>query len=431
MANVNDRNRPFQRAARVFSALSGNTGLIVAASLMIALGIWLRVQGLGFPPHFTFDEHHFVENARPYLTGGVDRNDHPPLGKLLIATALHWFGDKPTSWRFFPLCFGFVTIALAGAMAERLFRDWRAGLIAAAFVAVDGFFISYSRAALLDGMLTCFVLASALAAVTARSFGGVLLASALVGLAASIKFSGITMVGAIVVFTLVLGRAPRLSVLAIGTVLVVYFAQFSLGLALMHRPYGVEDVWKATFDLTRHHLALTDMTNPATSHWYTWFFPIRPLMHAWEPIPGGARVMSSMGNPLLWWSVSAAVLWALSSAADAALVRLRKLPQNATGFFAEHRFAILSLLMLWALPVLPWIISRRDSYIYHYLPAYGFGLVLVAGSLFHLYKKHVAGGLLALLLIAEVSVFYAPIWGKHPLTHRAIEQRLVLKSWGR
>jgi dolichyl-phosphate-mannose--protein O-mannosyl transferase len=87
--------------------------------------------------------------------------------------------------------------------------------------------------------------------------------------------------------------------------------------------------------------------------------------------------------------------------------------------------------MLWALPVVPWVISRRDSYIYHYLPAYGFGLVLVAGVVFHLYKKHLAAGLLALLLIAEVSVFYAPIWGKYPLSHKAIEQRLVLKSWGR
>jgi dolichyl-phosphate-mannose-protein mannosyltransferase len=411
------------------SRFSGDAGLLLAAGSMIAFGIALRLQNLGFPAHFTFDEHHFVENARPYLTAGIDRNDHPPLGKLLIALSMRWLGDTPTGWRFFPLCLGTANIALAAGIAQRLFRDWRAASMAAAFVAVDGFFISYSRTALLDGMLTCFFLASALVIATAHRWRDVVLASVLIGLALSIKFSGITLAGAVVIVTLVMGRAPRLAVLALGAAVAVYFLQYSIGLAVTGRDFGPRAVWEATLALTKHHLALTDMTNPATSHWYTWFKPRRPLVLAWVPVDGGARVMTSLGNPLLWWSVNLAVLWAIIGLAESGLRRLRKLPERASGFFAEHRFAIFALVMFYLLPIVPWIVSRRDSYIYHYLPAYGFGLILVAGAVAQLYKRSLAAGLVTLILVAEVSVFYAPVWGKYPITHRAIAQRLFVETW--
>jgi dolichyl-phosphate-mannose-protein mannosyltransferase len=410
---------------RLRARLGGDAGLIALCLAMIAFGIGLRAWDLGFPRHFTFDEHHFVENARAYLAGQVDRNDHPPLGKLILALGIRWFGDNPLGWRIFPFGFGLVNVALVAALAARLFAGWRPALIAAALVAADGFFIAYSRAALLDGMLTCFVLASALATIEARSWRGVLVASVLVGLAVSIKFSGITPAAAIAVFTLVLRRAPQRSVLALGAVLVVYGLVFSLGLAISGREAGPRAVWEATGALTQHHLALTDMTNPATSHWYTWFLPVRPILLSLEPVPGGARVMSMLGNPLLWWSVSLGVLLGLVSFVE----RIGKRGPPAAGFFTEHRAAIGTLILFWLLPIVPWIVSRRDSYIYHYLPAYGFGVILVAGWLAHVYAKRLLYGLLVLLLLAEVSVFYAPVWAKVPITHEAVAQRLFVKSW--
>src|SRR5581483_4403071 len=57
----------------------------VVLAMMLAGGVVLRLRNIGFPPRFTFDEHHFVPNARRYLVGEADDNDHPPLGKLLIA----------------------------------------------------------------------------------------------------------------------------------------------------------------------------------------------------------------------------------------------------------------------------------------------------------------------------------------------------------
>ncbi|MFW5740510.1 MAG: phospholipid carrier-dependent glycosyltransferase, partial [Myxococcota bacterium] len=121
----------------------------------------LRTGGYS-PAHLTFDEHHFVPNAQNYLAGKADTNDHPPLGKLLIASAIALFGDTAAIWRLPALLAGLLSIFLAYRLAARLFRDERAGWFAAVFVAVDGFFISYARTALLDGVLAMFMLASAL-----------------------------------------------------------------------------------------------------------------------------------------------------------------------------------------------------------------------------------------------------------------------------
>ena len=67
--------------------------------IAVAIGIWLRAQRLGEPAGLAWDEHHFVRTAQNYLVGAKDWNDHPPLGKLLIAQGIHWFGDVSFAWR--------------------------------------------------------------------------------------------------------------------------------------------------------------------------------------------------------------------------------------------------------------------------------------------------------------------------------------------
>src|SRR6185436_1898052 len=148
--------------AQVREAVLANPLLVSVCAALVVGGVWLRAQHLMFPPNLSFDEHHFVENARNYLAGRADWNDHPPLGKLLIALMIRLRGDNAVAWRTAPLLFGFGTIVLAHELARRLFQRWQAGLVAAAFVAAEGSLIAYSRTALLDGMLTFFCLAAAL-----------------------------------------------------------------------------------------------------------------------------------------------------------------------------------------------------------------------------------------------------------------------------
>ncbi len=87
------------------------------------------------------------------------------------------------------------------------------------------------------------------------------------------------------------------------------------------------------------------------------------------------------------------------------------------------------LFILWAVPLCPWIFTDRDPYIYHYLPSYAVALVLVAGLMMWLYRRQRVLGLAGLLLIANVSIYYAPVWGQLPLTRDGYRDRLFMRSW--
>ncbi len=89
----------------------------------------------------------------------------------------------------------------------------------------------------------------------------------------------------------------------------------------------------------------------------------------------------------------------------------------------------LALLLCWCAPIVPWIVSTRDSYLYHYLPAHAFGAVLVATLLDARYARARMPALVSVLALGQVSLFYAPIWGQLPITQHGVERRLFLRSW--
>lgn len=418
-------------------ALAGfraHAALIIAVTLMIGFGVWLRAQRLGYPDVMTWDEHHFVVNARAYLTGQPDGNDHPPLGKLLMAQLMHSRGDDAVSWRLPSLLLGCASVLFAGALARWARGTASAFFFGAALVAIDGFFISYSRVALLDGMLASLCLAAMSVTLSSRTPLGVAAGAALLGSACAVKFSAIVLVPVLLWAALSKPR-PVWSGVATLFAPVTYVGWYAWGLSLSQRPAGPMDVFAETKRLYLHHAALTHWKHPALTHWYEWFLPKKPLLLRANTLEDGrVKMLSSLGNPLLWWLVDLAVLVVAVALIAGALGYLKKRGVRSAlggvrGLLDTPAGKRLALLLLWAAPVAPWILSKRDSYLYHYLPAYAFGTVLVATLLDALYQRARIAGLLLLLVIAQVSFYYSPIWGQLPLTPHGIQDRLFIKSW--
>lgn len=399
----------------------------------IALGAWLRAQRLAEPAGLAWDEHHFVRTAQGYLRGEHDWNDHPPLGKLLIAQCIHWFGDHSWAWRASALASGVLNIGLAGLLAARLFQSWRAGLLAAAFLAGDGFFIAYSRTALLDGVVATFTLASACAVARARHAWQVGLAALLVGLGSAVKFSVVVMLVPVVGVTL-FGRAPLWSASLVALGPLAYFLIYRHGLRLQHEPHGLGDVIAATQKLYEHHAKLTEMKHPMVSAWYTWLLPTKPITMRFSEVDGVVRSMTSMGNPLLWWAASASVVTTAANGLSTlwlvfrAKLRARPTPLEAIGAIAP---AEAWSLLFWLLPLLPWMLTSRDSYLYHYLPAYGFAVVLVAGKVGLLVEGQRRAGWLAAGAITLCSWWVSPVSAEIPVSRVGYELRLWLPAWRR
>jgi dolichyl-phosphate-mannose--protein O-mannosyl transferase len=418
------------------------TPLCALIAAMLALGIFLRVYAFDYPSNFLFDEHHFVENARNYLHNKADWNDHPPLGKLIIAQSILALGDTSTGWRLPSLLFGLLTIVVGGFSAARLFKSARAGWLAAAFLSVDGFLIAYSRGALLDGFLA-FSLALALLIVTLPVNVWTALAAGLVaGFALSIKFSGIAVVLPCVLM-LLFARLPLKRLLGYATVfgaalVAVYFAQYARGLALAGQASGPLDVINDTHRLLDHHAGLTDMKNPWVSGWITWFLPVRPVMLAHGQHVGASRILTSLGNIALWWSATLAlavvvgifltkgIAWALAPADRDNTETWKQAPVS---FVKANGHSVLLVLSGCFGFLAPWILTHRDSYIYHYLPSYLALLLLLAGIVDWLGRSRYRQLLGYVGIVLLVAAFYAPVWSTLEISPAAVPLRLFLGSW--
>jgi len=410
---------------------------VVVCVLLVGLGVALRMRSLGLPEGFTFDEHHFVDNARNYLRGAPDGNDHPPLGKLTIAVSIWLLGDTAFAWRLPALIAGLFIVASGAVLARRLFPTPLAAWLAAGLLAADGFLIAYSRTGLIDGQLTALSLGALTLAVVRPRSGMLVVAGLLAGLAANVKFSGIAALGPI---ALVLSVAPmsrrRRASTAVGAALAFalgYLTPWWIGLAMTHQPAGVGSVVAKTWQLAQLHATATTMGNSLASSWPTWLVSLKPIVMSSVGPRAATRMAIALGNPLTWLASTFAVLASLGAivwiGARRTLERVETPAAASTGYWATHGFGSMVLVVGWVAFLSPWILTRRDPYIYHYLPCYALAVILLAGALSWIAQRRRRVVLVFALLVLDVAAFYTPVWARLPLTQEALESRLLLRSW--
>lgn len=399
---------------------------VMVASL-IMLGVALRVQRLGVPSHFTFDEELFARPAFGYLMGHADGNDHPPLGKLLIAVGILLFGPNPVGFRFASLVFGLYTLVVVKWLGTALFRSQRAGWFACAAFAADGFFIGYSRCGLMDGVLVCFVLFAFLAAVTARTPLQVASSALLVGLATSIKWSGAFAVFPAAAAVLAMGQVPRWSVLLFGVAPLVHVGIWLSGLALTGQPSNLPALFELMVSLFKHHQELGSHDNGLASPWYSWMLMWHPIVVKLSPHGIGSTYASTVSNPALW---AAATICLLFVPGAAVVSKVRTLLGRAPLLDGERLRPMLLAWLGWLSLLAPWMVGRgKFTFHYHYLPSFGFALLLVAGGGALLEKKHAEVVLAVVALSLGLAVYFAPVWGELTLSEQAANARLVFPNW--
>ena len=412
----------------------GNRSRTVALALCglcILLGITWRFWDLAYPAAFTFDEHHFVENARNYLRGVADWNDHPPLAKLLQAVTIRLAGDGGLGWRLSAAVLGTAHLYFVYVAAAALFGQRSTGLLAAALVAIDGLFISYSRTALLDIPMNALMMAAVALMLSGRHLGLFAGAAVAIGLAVSVKWIAVCLAPLV---PLLLWRQKRsvLHALWMGALAVAVYAGITaLALAITHQPVSLRGMVRTSAALLAHHAGFTDWRNPLDSRWYTWPFLHRPFVTHRELLPGGqVRLTSTVGNPLLWYLTTAAFALSAVEVGRGLWWRWQRRRERLPAEPLRPQLWAQGFLLLGAVVlILQWIFSNRESYIWHYMGSYAFGLILLAGRFAPLWREQ-AGRVLALVAgVLAVSIFYSPVWTNGLLSQAAARWRLFLPAW--
>ncbi|NBU32494.1 MAG: phospholipid carrier-dependent glycosyltransferase [Actinobacteria bacterium] len=170
-----------ERSGELVGGWLGWLGPILATILAAAL----RIPRLGIPKSLVFDETYYAKDSLSLLYYGYERATipspepvimqnagkgpvnifiddpafvvHPPVGKWLIALGEHLFGMTPFGWRIMVAVLAIATVLVTARVTRRLLNSNVAGTLAGLFLALDGLHIAMSRTALLDTILTFFV----------------------------------------------------------------------------------------------------------------------------------------------------------------------------------------------------------------------------------------------------------------------------------
>ena len=175
----------------------GQVLAIVLIGAFISRAIWLSVPLNGL----IFDEAYYVNAAETILghvlpTGahyagsplGLDPNqEHPPLGKVMMALSILVFGDNGLGWRVPSLIAGMVSLGALYLVVRAGGESRWLGVLAVTFFAFDNLSLVHGRIGTLDIMVLAPILFGAWATLRSRW----LLAGSLMGLGTLFKLTGV------------------------------------------------------------------------------------------------------------------------------------------------------------------------------------------------------------------------------------------------
>jgi predicted membrane-bound dolichyl-phosphate-mannose-protein mannosyltransferase len=356
--------------------------------------------------HMIFDEKYYALNAYHYLHKNAisDINPaHPQLAILLEAVGIKVFGMNPFGWRFIPNLFGVLLLPLVFLFARRLFNRTSVATLAMLFVSVDFMHFTISRMALLESTVTFFIIASyyflwryiQLRSIdTKKAFISLFYTGVMVGVAMACKWSGgfiLPMLFAIVIYTEYKQskNIRQYLVILVSLVLVpslIYLACYIpyIWVNKLHYWQSFAVLQSAMFTI---HDKLAVGGNVAnTTMWWTWPLAINTILLDFQIniFNTNSYSLVLMGNPLLWWA-SIPVFITL-------LVLAIKERNKVSGFI------LLAIIMQY----LPYMIAKREMYLYYYYSISILVFIGLAYSVYRLFMCYKASRFYAVLAIVYV-----------------------------
>ena len=410
------------------------------------LGLVLRLWNLDSPKGKIFDEIYYATNAHSLLQNGVEIDSknglaqfivHPPTGKWLIAAGIKVFGYNEFGWRFASALVGAISIVLMYFTAKKLFNNQLLSLFATALISLDGLHLVHSRIALLDIFLLLFIQIAVLAFLNSRYW----ISALALGLACSVKWSGLYVLIALAFYVLILdfrrnrylgSQFPFREMLRKN--LVIRFIQFGAFPFVIYiaswfswftsnngwdRKYSSNpllSLWHYHAEILNFHTKLTD-AHPYSANPWSWLIQGRPtsFFYATPKNCGGAscsQEILAMGTPILWWAATLALLVTI-------------------GFWISKReLQAEILLVVISASYLPWFaIQERTMFSFYAIAFEPFILLTLVYVLSKILKNQ---GKMAVAFTSIVLInflYFLPIFLGLPITYNSWHDRMWLPSW--
>lgn len=420
---------------------------------ILAAAAFTRFWRLATPNNFYFDEVYHAFTGREFLHGNplaweftatpppgfAYEWTHPPLAKLFMAGGMGLFGENPFGWRFFGALLGVGIVLLVYLLGKKLFRREGAALAAAFLATFEGLLFVQSRVAMNDTYVVFFLLAAIYCMLSERH----LLAGVLLGAAWASKWSAVWAIFPIALFfayKFLQTEPGRRRQFVTGTLLSVPYFYFAVPLFTYFFSYlpffFTGHDWRDWWDLQRqiywYHSRL-NATHPFQSSWDTWPIMLRPI---WYFISQSGDLKANiylLGNPIILWLGLPALAFAFWQGIRRVRVSLNTASGEVTigGRLSQVDFALLFVVVAYLAFLLPWALSPRIMFLYHYIPSVPF-LTLAAGyALNRLWQRRWGRPGAAFLLAAAflTFVYFYPQLAAVPVPGWLAESYFWLPTW--
>jgi dolichyl-phosphate-mannose--protein O-mannosyl transferase len=284
-----------------------------------------------------FDEIYYVRTAEDYLNLREPYEwTQPPLGKLILAAGISFFGYSPFGWRITGVLFAALMIPIIYLLGKKMFGTWIGAFAPAFLVLFDFMHFTMARIATVDTYLVFFSLLSqlfffiylknVLSQGWKTSVWPLLLSTIFFALAFSTKWYALPgFLGQIfILLFLKLRELPASRGFVQKTraffgrpffLLVGFLAIGVMIYVLTYVPYmmvghTLADVYRLQWAMYDYHTQLT-ATHPFSSAWWSWPLITRPVWLYVANMPSGyVSTIAAMGNPAVWWIGFASVILA-------------------------------------------------------------------------------------------------------------------------
>jgi dolichyl-phosphate-mannose-protein mannosyltransferase len=379
---------------------------------VIGLAVGWRISEIPCFDKIIFDEGSFIQDAELLNKFLPSVNDHPPLGKQLMLLGSKIFGKNIHNYRVSSLFAG-ILIILAFLGAYFRDRDFK-WILMGLFSAIDQLFIVYSSTAHIDIYLILFLCL----AIIFASQRDALIAGLIFGFSCAVKWSAFP---SILPLLLLITKGNKMADNQNSIKLIItffcgtLFTYLSIWLCYCLPTFGTLGSIKTEhFRLLNTQLNRQFVTPFSVSPW-NWIFLDGGIYLWFETYKNFVKVILALPNPVLWWTC-------ICSIVCCATKKIFEFRDKTIGILNEEiAICIIGFIINYVF----WIFMPRESFIYHSLTAYLWGLLLLA----NLFKSNVVLG--KLILIFTVLVFYQwfPIGVGKPIEASHFDRILVLPKF--
>lgn len=394
--NLNDFKFPEIKISK------SRTKLILYFILLFAF--FTRIFSLNLPNEMYFDEVYHAFTAKVILSTDVAKAwewwntppdgfayewTHPPLAKLGMVLGMLVFGQNSFGYRIPGAILGVGAIFLIYLIAKHIFDDEWVGLLSAGVFSLDGLALVMSRIGMNDSYILFFSLLSLylyLTSKTSNEKSRNFLSALFFGLAISSKWSAIWAVPIFGIILLSYKKKITWSYIWFFTLpFVIYIASY---FDMFITNHGLDIWWGMQQQMWWYHTGLR-ATHPYTSQWWSWPLLLRPIyLYTSDEVNGMVSRIYAFGNPAVFW-------FGLTSVISALIIG-----------FMERNKKLGLIVFSYLIFFVPWALSPRIMFLYHYLPSIPF-MAIATGYILRRFPKIIP---YFLIMSTILFIYFYPHW---------------------